>query len=83
MAIQNIYVTESTTLNVSKYFGADIFEFSHKLSEPGTLAFGINSLEFSASTLDESDNTHVAFLVTTSGEIACRFVIVDDVIMNR
>lgn len=78
MAIQNIYVTESTALNVSKYLGADIFIFSHKLSEPGTLAFVFNGVQFSAPTLDESDNTHVAFFGTASGDIACRFVIVDD-----
>ena len=79
MAIQNIYVTEGTSLGLNDYFGKQIVGWTHRTGDqPGSIALQGGQYTFVADMIDGGDNTHLYILATASVEIAARFVITEN-----
>lgn len=79
MAVQNIYVTEGTSLGLNDYLGKQIFEWTHRAGQqPGSIQLTGGQYTFVADMIEGGDNTHFYILSTSSAEIAVRFVITEN-----
>lgn len=79
MAVQNIYVTEGTSLGLNDYTGKQLIAWAHRSGgQPGSIEFQGGQYTFVADMIDGGDNTHFYILSTASAEIAVRFVITEN-----
>jgi len=79
MAVQNIYVTEGTSLGLSGYLGKPVVGWAHRSGDqPGSMELQGQQYAFVADMIDGGDNTHFYILSVPSGEIAVRFVITEN-----
>jgi Ca2+-binding RTX toxin-like protein len=79
MAIQNIYVTEGTSLGVNDYLGKQVTGWVHRpAQQPGSIVVQDSQYTFVADMIDGGGNTHVYVLSTASADIAVRFVITEN-----
>lgn len=81
MAVQNIYVTEGTSLGVNDYLGKQIISWAHRTGgQPGTMELQGGQYAFVADMIDGGDNTHLYILSTPSQEFVVRFVITENTV---
>lgn len=78
MAIQNIYVTEGTSINVVDYLGKQLTSWIHRTGQPGAVETQAGKFVFNADMINGGDNTHLYVFSTASEDIACRFVITEN-----
>lgn len=79
MAIQNVYVTEGTSVGMNDYLGKAVIGWLHRAGDqPGSVALQGGQYAFVADMIDGGDNTHLYIFSTASTEIAVRFVITEN-----
>jgi len=79
MAVQNVYLTEGTSLGVSDYLGKQVIGWAHRTGDqPGSVVLQGGQYVFTADMIDGGDNTHFYMFTTASSEVAVRFVITEN-----